>query len=185
MEGFDEILKFQKDLETMSLLDEMIIMGGAIKEPGNIDRLSEYNFYSDPHSADYVLQQKVKKILIPLDVTHKAIFTPEMRDFIPDSKTGRLVKAVVKKYQDFYMNVSKFPGNPLHDPLAMAYAINPSFVKLTPMNLNVEIEGKYTRGTCVPELRSKAIDKTKPNAYVAMEVDSKRFLKYFLKTISS
>lgn len=176
---------FQKNPETMSLLDEIIIMGGAIKEPGNIDRLSEFNFYSDPHSADYVLQQKVKKILVPLDVTHKAIFTPEMRDLIPDSRTGKLVKAVVKKYQDFYMSASKFSGNPLHDPLAMAYAINPSFLELTSMILNVETEGKYTRGTCVPELRSKAVDETKINTYVALKVDSKRFLKYFLKTISS
>jgi len=176
---------FQKDSEIMSLLDEIIIMGGAIKEPGDIDRLSEFNFYSDPHSADYVLQQKVKKILIPLDVTHKAIFTPEMRNSIPDSRTGKLVKAVVKKYQDFYMSASNFSGNPLHDPLAMAYAINPSFLELTSMNLNVETEGKYTRGTCVPELRSKAIDETKFNTYVALKVNSKRFLKYFLKTISS
>jgi purine nucleosidase len=176
---------FQKDSKTMHLLKEIVIMGGAIKEPGNIDRLSEANFYSDPHAADYVLKQKVKIIIIPLDATHKAIFTPKMSKSIPNSKTGKLIKKITKKYQEFYMKVSKFKGNPLHDPLARAYVINPNFVKLVPMNLCVEMQGKYTRGTCVPELRSKRINKTKSNVCVAMDVKSKEFLDYFIKTISS
>ena len=175
---------FEKDMITMNLLDEIIIMGGVINEAGNIDRLSEANFYNDPHAADFVLQQKVKKILIPLNVTHKVIFTIKDKELLPDNKTGNLIKSIIEHYQKFYINNSKFQGCPLHDPLAMGYAIDPTLLKLTPMNLKVETVGKYTRGVCVPELREKMITKMNFNVDVALEVNDKRFLKYFIKTIS-
>jgi len=175
-------LAFQKEPETMNLLEEIIIMGGVINQPGNIDRLSEANFYVDPHAADYILQQSVKKILIPLNVTHQVIFTPENRNALSDTRTGKLVKSIVKKYQDFYMSAREFPGNPLHDPLAIGYAIDPLFFKTELMDVKVETEGRYTRGICVPELRKKA--DLNPNVNVAVAVDSARFLDYFMKTVS-
>jgi len=175
-------LAFQKDPETMNLIDKLIIMGGVINEPGNIDRLAEANFFVDPHAADFVLQQKVKKILVPLNVTRRVIFTPEQRDSLPDSKIGKLVKSIVKVYQDFYMKRTGIKGCPLHDPLAMGVAISPGFVKTKPMDIRVETDGKYTRGVCVPELRSRR--EAQANVDVALEVDSEKFLDYFLKTLS-
>lgn len=175
---------FKKDPKTMNLLKELIIMGGVILRPGNIDRLSEANFYSDPHAADFIINQNIKKILIPLNVTHQTILTKNHLNQIPNSKTGMLVKSIVKNYQDFYIKNSNLPGCPLHDPLAMGYAINPGFLKLTPMNLKVETQGKYTRGVCVPELRKKMISQTKPNILVAKDVNIKAFLDFFIKTIS-
>lgn len=175
---------FEKDPITMNLLDEIIIMGGVINEAGNIDRLSEANFYNDPDAADFVLQQKIKKILIPLNATHKVIFSIKDKELLPDNKTGKLIKSIIENYQKFYINNSNLSGCPLHDPLAMGYAIDPSFLKLTPMDLKVESKGKYTRGVCVPELREKMRSKINFNIDVALEVDNKRFLEYFIKTIS-
>lgn len=175
---------FQKDKKTMSSLKELIIMGGVILKPGNIDRLSEVNFYFDPYAAHYVLNQPgIKKVLVPLNVTHKVILTPEHLKKIPDTTSGKLVKSIVRKYQEFYIG-NGFLGCALHDPLAMAYAINPGFLKLIPMNIQVERKGEYTKGMCVPELRKKMQSQTRPNVLVAQEVDSKRFLDYFIKTVS-
>lgn len=174
---------FETDPKTMSLLDELIIMGGSIYVPGNIDKLSEFNFYVDPHAADYVMQQKIKKILIPLDVTRKVILTKNDLEKLPKNKKSDLIKSISKKYREAYMKFTNLPGNPLHDPLAMGYAIDPGFVELISMNLKIESEGKYTRGTCVPELRSK--NGKEPNVHVALKVDSKRFLDYFLNTVAN
>ena len=174
-------LAFQKDSETMKKLEELVIMGGAIHVSGNIDFLSEFNFYADPHAADYILQNAdVRKVLVPLDVTRQVILTPSIKRNISNSKTGKLAKSIVKKYQTSYVKRG-FKGNPLHDPLALGYAIENKFLKLTPMNLRVESEGKYTRGECVPEQRPWA--NVEPNVYVATEVRSKDFLRYFQKTI--
>ena len=175
-------LAFQRYPKTMNELEELIIMGGCFHMMGNIDRLTEFNFGADPHAADYVLQQDVKKIIVPLNVTHQVVLTRQKLDQIKDTKSGKLAKSIDKNYQKVYMR-SGYKGNPLHDPLAMGYAIDRSFLKLTTLNLRVETEGKYTKGVCVPEERPW-MSKIKPNAYVALKVDSKRFLNYFLKTIS-
>jgi inosine-uridine nucleoside N-ribohydrolase len=176
---------FQADKESMSLLDELVIMGGAIFQPGNIDRRSEFNFYADPHAADYVLQQPVKKILIPLDVTHQVILTPNHLRQMPDNKTTILVKAIVKKYQKYYIDFVGFDGNALHDPLAIGYSIDSSFVTTQYLDICVETEGKYTRGECVVEERSNINqDYVKPNVHVALKVSSDKFLEYFIKNVT-
>ena len=173
---------FRRNPDVMAKLERLVVMGGAFHMPGNIDRLSEFNFYVDPDAADYVLQQRVRKVLVPLNVTHKVIMTEEATKKLPDTDSGRLAKSVVRKYQEVYMKNSGFPGNPLHDPLAMGYVINPGFLELKPMNVRVEYRGEFTRGVCVPEERPWM--KAEPNAEVATGVDGEGFIKYFLSTIS-
>ena len=101
---------------------------------------------------------------------------------ISESRSGKLAKSIGRNYNKVYRE-SGYSGNPLHDPLAMGYAINKSFLKLIPINVKVESNGKYTRGVCVPEERPW-MKKIKPNCYVATSVKSKEFLDYFIKTVS-
>ncbi len=175
-------LAFQEDCNVMNRLDELIIMGGAVRAPGNVDSLSEFNFHSDPDAADYVLQSaSVPKVLVPLDVTHKVLLTPADLSEIGDSRSGRLVKSIVGRYQKGYAD-SGLAGSPLHDPLAMGFCIDATFLKLQPMYLRVETSGAYTRGACVPEERPWMHKRA--NVRVATGVDSRRFLEYFKKTAS-
>ena len=96
-------LAFQKNRKVMERLEELIIMGGAVHAPGNVDSRSEFNFHSDPDAADYVLQSaSVPKVLVPLDVTHKVLLTPADLSEIGDSRSGRLVKSIVGRYQKGY-----------------------------------------------------------------------------------
>jgi purine nucleosidase len=163
-------------------VEELIIMGGAVRAPGNVDSLSEFNFHSDPDAADYVLQSAaVPKVLVPLDVTHKVLLTTSDLAEIGDSLSGRLVRSIVGRYQKGYAD-SGLAGSPLHDPLAMGYCIDATFLELQPMLLRVETTGTYTRGACVPEERSWV--NMKPNVRVAVGVDSRRFVEYFKRTAS-
>jgi len=50
---------------------ELVIMGGAILEHGNITPQAEFNIYVDPHAAYIVFHSGIPITLIPLDVTHK------------------------------------------------------------------------------------------------------------------
>ncbi len=175
-------LAFRGSPKAMRGVEELIIMGGAIRVPGNVDSVSEFNFYADPDAADYVVQKTtVPKVLVPLDATHRVILAPADLDQIRDSQSGKLVKSVVAKYQGEYIS-SGLPGSPLHDPLAMGYCIDRSFLELQPMQLRVETSGIYTRGMCVPEERTKI--HRRPNIKVALGVDSERFLDYFKGTVS-
>ncbi len=176
-------LAFQRDEKTMDGVEELIIMGGAVRVAGNVDSVSEFNFYVDPDAADYVLQRaRVPKVLVPLDATHQVIMTRARLSEIGDSRTGRLAKSILQTYVRRYIHDGLL-GSPLHDPLAMGYCLDRTFLRLRPMFLRVETTGEYTRGACVPEER--ALEDRRPNANVALGVDHERFLDYFGETISA
>jgi purine nucleosidase len=175
-------LAFQKDAKTMNRLEELIIMGGAFDIPGNMDSLSEFNFYSDPDAADYIIQRtRVRKVLVPLNVTHEVVLTPDDLKAVADTPSGMLVKTIFGKYQKEYMKTG-FSGGPLHDPLAMGFCIDSTFLKLQPSFVRVETRGIYTRGVSVSEERPW-VDK-RPNVDVASGVDSIRFHDYFMQVVS-
>ncbi len=66
-------------------IDSIVVMGGAIDVPGNIDDMSlraenhvaEWNIYIDPHAANIVFQCGAPVTLIPLDVTRTVPLTKE------------------------------------------------------------------------------------------------------------
>jgi inosine-uridine nucleoside N-ribohydrolase len=50
-------------------------MGGAVRVPGNVTPVAEFNISYDPESADQVFTSVHNSILLPLDVTSQLIFT--------------------------------------------------------------------------------------------------------------
>jgi len=167
----------------MNGIDELVMMGGVFDVPGNAGPSAEVNFYADPHAADYVLTEtKVRKVIVPLNITRQVLLTPKMNERFSNSLSATLAKSIAAHYQDFSQRVVKLQGCPLHDPLAMGYAIDPSFLELTEMRVVVEPEGKYTRGECVVDRRPGR--QKEPNVFVATGVDAQKFLDYFIETIS-
>jgi inosine-uridine nucleoside N-ribohydrolase len=89
-------------------------------------------------------------------------------------------------------------GTPMHDPLAMGVAIDPSFVRSKHMRIEVETRGQFTRGATVGnrhnfvehnELQGDryvmtGIDRVEPNAWVALEVDAERFMSFFIDRLA-
>ncbi|MBD3391397.1 MAG: nucleoside hydrolase [Chitinivibrionales bacterium] len=68
-------------------IGRVFMMGGAIRAPGNIDKLvpgadnrvAEWNIYVDPHAAAEVFASGLDIFLVPLDATNKVLF--DRRDF--------------------------------------------------------------------------------------------------------
>jgi len=56
------------------LLKQVVVMGGAITEPGHVSPVAESNIWHDPHAADLVLTAGLPLTLVPLDVTHRVCF---------------------------------------------------------------------------------------------------------------
>ncbi|PMW45778.1 nucleoside hydrolase, partial [Pseudomonas sp. GW460-11-11-14-LB11] len=52
---------------------EIVLMGGGFFEGGNITPTAEFNIYVDPQAAHIVLTSGVPIVMLPLDVTHKAL----------------------------------------------------------------------------------------------------------------
>lgn len=176
-------LMIMQDPSIVPLIKEIIIMGGAIHVPGNHKMHAEANIYADPESADLVFRSGANITLVGLDVTMKVILDPSEVDQWKYIKTPKanflydITSFYIDAYQRFY---KEDIGCTLHDPLAVAVAIDSTFVKKKPMLVHVDLEGLHSYGRTVADLRERA--KEGPNLNVCVDVDVDHFLKHFLHT---
>ena len=187
-----------KDPGIVPLVKEVVIMGGSITE-GNVTAAAEANIYNDPEAARVVFDAGWKLTMVGLDVTHKTNFGKSHLERL--ARTHGTVNDFATKVMSFLVALSaKFgaEGTPMHDPLAMGVAIDPSFVKTRHMRVDVETRGEFTRGATVGnrnnavehnELRGDryvmtGIDRVEPNAHVAVEVDAERFMSFFIDRLA-
>lgn len=187
-----------KDPSIVPLVREVVVMGGSISE-GNVTAVAEANIYNDPEAAQIVFHAGWKVTMVGLDVTHKTNFgRPHLERL---AKTHGTRNDFATRVMTFLIALSaKFgaEGTPMHDPLAMGVAIDPSFVKTRHMRIEVERRGEFTRGATVGnrhnfvehnELQGDryvmtGIDRVEPNAWVAVEVDAERFMSFFIDRLA-
>ena len=173
----------------MSQAKEIVIMGGAIIEPGNTPPIgaAEFNTYVDPEAQDVVFGFCVPVTMVPLDVTHKAKLLRVLAERELATGPNTVPQFVVdcsRVYMDFERDQAGMDGAYLHDPLAVGAVIDPSLVRLEPMRLYVETKEGPTQGMTVPFGNTGKV-KIPPNCRVAMGVSSNRFLDLFIERIKS
>ena len=64
---------FLKAPDVVARVQQIVLMGGAYFEVGNITPTAEFNIYVDPEAADIVFKSGIDLVVMPLDVTHKAL----------------------------------------------------------------------------------------------------------------
>lgn len=158
-------------------LDEIIIMGGAAFTKGNINPHAEFNFHCDPKAAGIVLNANVKKRLVSLDVTHKTLLTADMIGPLEASATraGHFIASICE-YAICVNRQRGFDGAPMHDPLAVALAIDEGIGEYQDLRLDV-VAGGRQKGKVI-------VRKGKPNVRFCKKVNADRFFKLFIKTLS-
>jgi purine nucleosidase len=175
-------LAIRRDPETMRQLRALIVMGGAIRVPGNVSPVSEFNFATDPDAAAIVLGAGLPLTLVPLDVTERVILT---RRLVEESSRGGAIQAFVRQItmatMAFHREHEGTDGMFLHDPLAVGVALDPSLVRQEPLGVAVETQGSLTAGMAVADLRRRR--RTAPTASVCLEVEADRFLDLFVKRV--
>lgn len=60
----------------------LLYNGGAFLFSGNVTPVSEANFYGDPIAANIVMKYAKKATIYLINVTQRALITPEMVDII-------------------------------------------------------------------------------------------------------
>ena len=163
----------------MMSIGRVVVMGGALTVPGNVSAGAEANMASDPEAADAVLRSGRKLTMVGLDVTHRVVLT--RRDIAGWTGSGTMAgcafASMVEHYIGSYeMNAPYLGGCALHDPLAVAVAIDPTLVGALGCNLRVDLLGEYRGRTICDERRVADPDKS---ALVALTVDAPRFLSEF------
>jgi purine nucleosidase len=171
-----------------------VLMGGAFKEPGNVTATAEFNIWHDPEAARIVFRAfgaegSAPLIAIGLDVTRRTLLTPAHLETLARRLSSlprgpALADFLAGASRHYFELMAKW-GRPqalvMHDPLAVAVAVDPSYVKSVRAFVDVETAGELTRGMTVADLRPNP--GAAANADVALEVEADRFLADYLNAV--
>jgi len=162
----------------MQQLGRLVIMGGAIGVPGNVSPVAEFNIFVDPHAADVVFRAGLPITLVPLDVTTQVRLTRDSLQHAGQGTATPLMAAIHDLMQQPWR--SQGEGMAMHDPLAVAVAIDPSLVTCMALPVCTETRGPHTIGMTVADRRPSAYwQSDMPRLEVALAVDTPRVLKLF------
>ncbi len=156
-------------------IQEIVLMGGAYFEVGNITPTAEFNIYVDPEAAEIVFQSKIKITVLPLDVTHKALVTKARNDAFRalNSPVGKAVAEMTDFFERFDKEKYGSSGAPLHDPCVTAYLINPKIFSGKKINVEIETKSELTLGMTVADWWG--VTNRKANAFFVGDLDSEKF----------
>jgi len=144
---------FAKAPDIIARVQEIILMGGAYFEVGNITPTAEFNIYVDPEAADIVFKSGAPIVVMPLDVTHKVLVTKQRNDAF--RALGTKVGSAVADMTDFFERFDKekygSDGAPLHDPCVIAYLIQPNLFTGRHINVEIEVQSELTLGMTVAD----------------------------------
>jgi inosine-uridine nucleoside N-ribohydrolase len=143
---------------------------------GNVLPFSEFNVFTDPLAADIVYHSDIEVIATGLDVTMNS------RTQVDEQRYKEIGKMKTRNAPLFASLLGRLlvkeGAISLHDPLALSYAISSSILKTKRCTVEVELQGKLTRGqTVVLE------EDTREGINVAFDVDGEQFLNLIQERI--
>jgi purine nucleosidase len=177
-------MAIRKEPRFAKAVKELVIMGGAILEHGNITPLAEFNVYVDPHAAHIVFHSGIPITLIPLDVTHKCLLKQEHVDRLMniDSPISRFIRDAMEVYLKASFALG-YEGSSLHDPLTLATIIAPELLTLREYYVDVDISGGVSMGKTFADIPN--VLKKTTNMKVAMNVRGEDFVELFLQRMEN
>jgi purine nucleosidase len=131
-------------------IQELVWMGGAQSEGGNVTPAAEFNAFADPEAAEIVMQSGVALTVVPLDVTHQVQADAAwLQDLARGAGAqGRLAAQIVGSHG--LPERSRFDGGiPLHDPCVILYLLAPALFAGRRVNVTVECASPHGRGQTV------------------------------------
>ena len=145
----------------------------------NVERFEDH----DPNDPDMV-----PITFVGLDVTHRVVLRRAQVERAvtawPENRLIAFIRDISKKYMDFYEKNEGLKGCYLHDPLAVAYVINPSFLDVERHIIRVETKGNFTTGMIFPDDRpttNRAWRNPKEEVIgVARRVEREAFEEFFV-----
>lgn len=165
-------------------VQEIVLMGGAYFEVGNITPAAEFNIYVDPEAAEIVFKSGIPIVMIPLDLTHKVLTLKARVNRI--RALGTKPAVALAEMLDFFerFDIKKYgsDGGPLHDPNVIAYLIRPDLYDGRMCNVEIETGSELTLGMTVVDWWQ--VTKRKHNALVLKDVDSDGFFDLLTERVA-
>ena len=149
----DIAMALVKAPEIAPRIREIVMMGGAYFEVGNITPTAEFNIYVDPEAADVVMQSGVPIVMAPLDLTHRVLSMRARIEAIRaiGNKAGAAVAGLLSFSEKFDLTKYGSLGAPLHDPCVIAYLLRPNLFTGRQINVSIETNSALTLGMTVAD----------------------------------
>lgn len=181
----DLALCIKTDKEFKDALKEVVIMGGAVEEVGNVTETAEFNIYADPDAASIVFSSGVPITFFPLDVTYQIRLSEEAYERMKEMKDSNY-KRILLESMDYYIPSCKMHGNEgegfpaMHDPCTIAYLADESIFTFTrrPIFVNTTPGTSYGKTT-------GGFVKMSSNTKMGVKANSKKFWSLFFKAIKT
>ena len=129
-------------------IEQIVVMGGAMREGGNRTPSAEFNILVDPQAADIVFRCDRPIIAMGLDVTHQVLSTKDRVDRIKAlANPVAIDTAAMLSFFDRYDTVKyTSKGAPLHDPCTVAWLLKPELFEGKQCNISIETQSELTMG---------------------------------------
>jgi len=167
-------LAIRKAPDIVDAMEELVFMGGSYGY-GNVSPAAEFNILCDPEAAHIVTTSGVKTTMVGLDVTRKVLVLEpiiQRMESIGNAASDMFAK-LMRAFNENQRKVFNLPGGPLHDPVTIAYLINPDLLTIAHVNLEIDLSKgpSYGRTNCdMFNYRKKP-----RNAHVATDIDVDAF----------
>jgi len=147
--------------ELLQSVKEIYLMGGAFNYPGNVTAVAEANFHGDPIATDLVLEKGKNISIIPLNITNRAIVTPQMIDTIAAYQSNpfsSLIKPIIDFYNEAYKDlIPGLNGSPMHDSVTLFAMMSPQYFQFISRRVRVDTS-ELSRGRTIADFRVKPDD---------------------------
>ena len=165
-------------------IQKIVLMGGGCFEGGNVTPAAEFNIYVDPHAAAIVFGSGVPIVVMPLDMTHKALTTKVRVERFRQggSPVMEAVALWIDYFERFDENKYGTDGGPLHDPTVVAWLIKPQLFSGRDCNVEIETASELTMGMTVIDWWG--VTGRPANAHVVGKVDADGFFDLIYQRIS-
>lgn len=167
---------------------EIVIMGGAFFCSGNVTPHAEFNIWFNAQAAQTVFESRDDLVVMPLDVTRHLVFTREMTQAVtqanPESQLSQFLSALCEFMIGTalaYRETAGVSGFFVHDAATLGYLFYPETLMLKRAKVQVETKGEWTRGQTLIDTRPAP--KTGVNAWVALQVDERKFFPSFVEDL--
>ena len=178
-------LALEKEPRLASQLREIVVMGGAFSEGGNITPAAEFNVFVDPEAAARVLACGAPITMIPLDCTHQALTTKarleRLRAF--GTPVTEAFYQLLKFNKLFDERKYGWEGGPLHDATVIAYLLAPEIFSGRKVNVAVECEGSLTLGMTVVDWW--AVTEKAANVQFMRGIDADRYFDLVIERLGT
>jgi inosine-uridine nucleoside N-ribohydrolase len=168
-----------------SSVRQIVLMGGAVRVPGNVSAVASANMLNDPDAAAVVYSSGAPIVQAGLDVARPTIITPAhlARIAAVDTAPARMLSAVAEaNIISYKRSLGDEGGARFNDLPTVAYVVDPTLFQVERYPVVIETTGTYTTGMTVVDWRGQL--GLPPNADVLLGIDAPRLVEMFTERLS-